>query len=146
MKKWIIAACLITLILSAFTACNAAAPAEKSAPVLTGPASTLTQAEGKTVHYKVQLTGKQADGYVIPLGKVFIVCVITDVGMVGCGAFDVMALDSFNCPSVKIKSADGKPIATIDDLQKGIVKEVNTGAAKLGIKVGMTGREALDLL
>jgi hypothetical protein len=33
------------------------------------------------IHTKVQLAGKQADGYVITLGKVNLVNVVTDVGM-----------------------------------------------------------------
>ena len=49
-------------------------------------------------HIKVQLSGKQADGYVIPLGPVSLVNVVTDVGMVGCGAFDVAALNNFGLP------------------------------------------------
>ena len=44
---------------------------------------------------EVQLTRKIADGYIIPLGPANLVAVMTDVGMVGCGAFDVAALDSF---------------------------------------------------
>ncbi len=95
---------------------------------------------------KVQLKRKQGDGYVIPLGPVNLVSVITDKGMVGCGAFDVAALNNFGYPAAKVKAAEGGSIATIDDLLHGIVKEVNPAAEKLGVKVGITGRQALDLL
>lgn len=98
------------------------------------------------IHIKVQLTGKQADGYVIPLGPVNLVNVITDVGMVGCGAFDVSALNNFGYPAAKVRPAKGSSIASIEDLLQGIIKEVNPAAEKLGVKVGITGREALDLL
>ena len=97
-------------------------------------------------HIKMQLTGKQADGYVIPLGQVNLVNVVTDVGMVGCGAFDVAALNNFGYPAAKVRPTKGSSIATIDDLLQGIVKEVNPAAEKLGLKVGLTGREALELL
>lgn len=97
-------------------------------------------------HTKVQLKGKQADGYVIPLGPVNLVNVVTDVGMVGCGAFDVAALNNFGYPAAKVRPSQGSSIATIDDLLKGIVKEVNPAAEKLGLNVGITGREALELL
>lgn len=97
-------------------------------------------------HIKVQLTRKQADGYVIPLGAVNLVNVVTDVGMVGCGAFDVAALNNFGYPAAKVRPSQGSSIATIDDLLQGIVKEVNPAAENLGLKVGITGREALDLL
>ncbi len=97
-------------------------------------------------HIKIQLTKKQADGYVIPLGTINLVNVVTDVGMVGCGAFDVAALNNFGYPAAKVRPSMGSSIATIDDLMQGIIKEVNPAAEKLGLKVGITGREALDLL
>jgi len=97
-------------------------------------------------HIKMQLTAKQADGYVISLGPVNLVNVVTDMGMVGCGAFDVAALNNFGYPAAKVRPAQGNLIATIDDLLQGIVKEVNPAAEKLGLMVGQTGREALELL
>jgi uncharacterized protein YunC (DUF1805 family) len=100
------------------------------------------------IHRKVQLAKKQADGYVIPLGpgQVNLVCVVTDMGMVGCGAFDVAALNNFGYPAARVGPSRGSSIATIEDLLQGIVKEVNPAAERLGLKVGMAGREALDLL
>lgn len=97
-------------------------------------------------HTKVELTRKEADGYIIPLGAINLVNVVTDVGMVGCGAFDVGALNNFGYPAAKVRPSQGSSIATIEDLLKGIVKEVNPAAEKLGLKVGLTGREALELL
>ncbi len=98
------------------------------------------------IHTKVQLEKKQADGYVIPLGPVNLVNVVTDVGMVGCGAFDVAALNNFGYPAAKVRPSHGSSIATIDDLLEGVIKEVNPAAEKLGLKIGITGREALELL
>jgi uncharacterized protein YunC (DUF1805 family) len=97
-------------------------------------------------HLKMQLTKKQADGYVIALGPVNLVSVVTDVGMVGCGAFDVAALNNFGYPAARVRPAQGSSISTIEDLLQGIVKEANPSAEKLGLKVGQTGREALELL
>jgi uncharacterized protein YunC (DUF1805 family) len=95
---------------------------------------------------EVKLSTKTAEGFVIPLGPANLVAVKTDVGLVGCGAFDVAALDSFSYPAVKVKPSAGPSIATIDDLLKGIVKEVNRSAVGRGIQNGMTGRQALELL
>jgi len=95
---------------------------------------------------KVALNNKQADGFVISLGRLNLVGIVTDIGMVGCGAFDVLALDGFSYPAARARSAKGGSIATISDLLAGIIKEANAAAMKLGIRVGMTGREALDLL
>jgi uncharacterized protein YunC (DUF1805 family) len=98
------------------------------------------------VQEKVKLTNKQADGYVIPLGPLNLVFVVTDKGLVGCGAFDVAALNTFSYPAARVKSKSGKPIATIHDLLEGVVKDANAEAARLGINIGMSGREALELM
>lgn len=95
---------------------------------------------------KVQLAKKQADGYVIALGPVNLVAVVTDVGMVGCGAFDVAALNNFGYPAARVRPSHGSSIASIEDLLKGIIKDANPTAEKLGLKIGQSGREALDLL
>lgn len=94
----------------------------------------------------IQLTKKVADGFVIPLGPANLVAVKTDVGLVGCGAFDVAALDSFSYPAAKVRPSAGPSIVTIDDLLKGIVREANRSAMGSGISNGMTGRQALELL
>ena len=97
-------------------------------------------------HEKVPLKNKQADGYIIPLGPVNLVSVVTDRGMVGCGAFDVAVLDRFDYPAARVKSAQGGAIATIEDLLAGVVNDVNAAAIKCSVAVGMSGREALDRL
>ena len=98
------------------------------------------------IHEKVTLSHKQADGYTIPLGPFNLVAVATDKGMVSCGAFDVMAMDKYNYPAARVRSATGGPIVTTDDLLTGIVKDANATAAKLGIDPGMSGKEALEKL
>ena len=87
-----------------------------------------------------------ANGFVIPLGPANLVAIRTDVGMVGCGAFDVAALDSFSYPAAKVRPALGPSIVDTNDILDGIVKEANRAAMSRGIKNGMTGREALELL
>ena len=97
-------------------------------------------------HVKVQLTTKEAEGFVIPLGPANLVAVMTDKGMVGCGAIDVAALDSFSYPAAKVRPAIGPSIMDTDDILTGIVKEANRSALGRGIKNGMTGRQALERL
>jgi uncharacterized protein YunC (DUF1805 family) len=97
-------------------------------------------------HKIVQLNSKQADGYVLPLGPVSLVIVVTDLGMVGCGAFDVAALNNFGYPAARVRPAKGGLISSIDDLLEGVIKEANPTAEKLGVRIGMTGLDGLDLL
>jgi uncharacterized protein YunC (DUF1805 family) len=94
----------------------------------------------------IQLNTKKATGFVIPLGPLNIVAVRTDAGMVGCGVFDVAAFDSFSYPAAKVRPALGPSITDTDDILTGIVREVNRSALGRGIKTGMTGRQALELL
>jgi len=98
----------------------------------------------QTIH--VHLPHKEAKGIVVPLGPANLVAVITDIGLVGCGAFDVAALDSFSYPAAKVRPSIGPSIANTDDILNGIVKEANRCAMGRGIKNGMTGREALEKL
>ena len=94
----------------------------------------------------VKLLHSTGTGYVIPAGPVQLVHVVARLGMVGCGAFDVSALNNFGYPAARVRPAQGKSIASLEDLLAGIVKDVNTGAEDLGVKVGMKGKEALDLM
>lgn len=92
----------------------------------------------------IQLAKKQAQGCVVPLGPLNLVFAYTDKGLLGCGAFDVMALDKFNYPAARVKSSKGASISSVQDLLEGLVKDANESASKLGITVGMTGKEALE--
>ena len=95
---------------------------------------------------KVTLLNSEGRGFVIPLGPVNLVGVVASKGLVGCGAIDVAALEKFNYPAARVKPARGTSISNVADLLEGVVKDANTGAQKEGIAVGMTGKEALDLL
>jgi uncharacterized protein YunC (DUF1805 family) len=98
------------------------------------------------IHKKVQIAGKPAEVYEIPLGPVNLVFTVTEKGMIGCGAFNVMVLDKYGYPSVSVKSMDGSLISGVDDLLAGEVREANEAAMKLGVKEGMPAREAAELL
>jgi uncharacterized protein YunC (DUF1805 family) len=94
----------------------------------------------------VHLENSEAIGFVVPLGTVSLVGVVAKKGMVGCGAIDVAALNNFNYPAARVRPLSGPSIVTIDDLLTGIIKESNPSAQALGISIGMTGKDALDLL
>lgn len=94
----------------------------------------------------VTVERKQAKAYVVPLGPLNLVFAATDSGMVGCGAFDVGALDRFGYAAARVRGADGGGIATVDDLLDGLVAEANVAAVERGVQTGMTGRMALGLM
>ena len=94
----------------------------------------------------ISLRHSEGKGFVIPLGGINLVGVVTRNGMVGCGAFDVSALNNFAYPAAKVRPVSGPSIVTIEDLLSGEIKEANAAAQKFGITAGMTGGAALDLL
>lgn len=94
----------------------------------------------------IPLKNRIAEGYAIPVGSVNLVFIKTEIGMIGCGAFDIAALERFDIPAVKMKPVTGPSIATIGEILDAVVKEVNKPAAEHGITPGMTGKEALELL
>ncbi len=98
------------------------------------------------IQQKVSLKHSEGVGYVIPAGPVNIVHVVAAHGMVGCGAFDVMALDRFGYPAARVRPSTGTSVSSVGDLLDGIIREANVEAQKRGVTVGMTGKEALDLL
>ncbi|OPX66817.1 MAG: hypothetical protein A4E37_01807 [Methanoregulaceae archaeon PtaB.Bin056] len=95
---------------------------------------------------KVALLNSEGRGFVIPLGPVNLVGVAASKGLVGCGAIDVAALEKFGYPAARVRPSVGSSVSTIADLLAGVVKEANEGAKRLGVTVGMTGKDALDLL
>jgi len=94
----------------------------------------------------IPLKHSDGKGFVIPLGSINLVGVVASRGMVGCGAFDVSALNNFAYPAAKVRPLAGPSIVTIADLLSGEIKETNAAAQDLGVKAGMTGKAALDLL
>jgi len=97
-------------------------------------------------HEKFTVNGKTIDGYEIPIGPVKLVNVVTDKGMIGCGAFDVAALDKFSYPAARVKAKEGKSIGSVEDLLDAVIREANQNATKLGIAPDMPVKEALALL
>ena len=94
----------------------------------------------------VPLRNSEGKGFVIAIGPVNLVGVVAARGLLGCGAFDVTALEKFGYAAARVRPSGGPSITTISDLLEGIVKDANADARGLGVAVGMTGKEALDLL
>lgn len=90
--------------------------------------------------------GVRVRGIIAPIGNVTMVAAITDHGLVGCGAFDVIALETFSYPAVKVKATTSDSIRTIEDLLAGEVTVANSFAQEYGVSAGMSGEEAIRKL
>ena len=62
-------------------------------------------------------------------------------GMLGCGYVSLAAAEKFGHALAIVKG-----VASFDDMLGATVQEVSSAAAALGVKTGMTGREALALM
>jgi uncharacterized protein YunC (DUF1805 family) len=94
----------------------------------------------------IRLKNSEATGFVAPLGPVNLVWVVAPKGLVGCGAFDVRALERFGYPAARVRAIKNSSVENLEDLFSGEISEANREAEHIGIAVGMNGREALNLL
>ena len=87
---------------------------------------------------KVKLEGKPLTVCVLPTHKYNLVTVTAKNGFVGCGYYDIEAINAG-----KENAAIVTGVNSYDDVLKANVVKVSDSAANLGIKKGMTGREVL---
>ena len=94
---------------------------------------------------QVEIDGKRVTVHSISLGSVNLVFAQTKRGILACGAIDPAALQRFGLPTARVKPTRGTSITNLEDLLAGEIREANEAAAALGVKPGLTGRQALAL-
>ncbi len=72
--------------------------------------------------------------------------ILTEAGLVGCGIYDVKTCAHFGQAVAIARGTPQKPLVDPEDLFEAQIVEATPQAEALGIKVGMTGREAVELL
>ena len=72
--------------------------------------------------------------------------ILTEAGLVGCGIYDVKTAAHFGQAVAIARGTPQKPLVDPEDLFDAKIVEATPQAEALGIKVGMTGREAVELL
>jgi uncharacterized protein YunC (DUF1805 family) len=71
-------------------------------------------------------------------------CVIhTPRGVVGCGIFDIACANEFGQAVAIAKGTPAAPLSEPEQLYTAKIVGMTDAAAKLGVKVGMTGLEAV---
>jgi len=70
----------------------------------------------------------------------------TPRGIVGCGIYDVACADVFDIALAIARGTPEHPLRTGEDLLDAKIVGVSRRADQLGIRVGMTGREAVACL
>src|SRR5215468_5650370 len=72
--------------------------------------------------------------------------IMTAAGLVGCGIYDVKTAAVFGQAVAIARGTPQKPLVDPEDLFDARIVETTPQAQELGIQVGMTGREAVELL
>lgn len=102
----------------------------------------LPIAENRTLEFD----GGQAVGstYQWPGGQY---CAIhTAKGLVGCGIYDIRSANEFNLAVAIARGTPSRPLRVPEDLFAAKILEVSQAAEKLGVRTGMTGREAVEAM
>lgn len=72
--------------------------------------------------------------------------ILTRVGIVGCGIYDLKTPAEFGQAIAIAKGTPAMPLTEPEDLFEAKIVGVTPQAAALGIQPGMTGREAVELM
>jgi uncharacterized protein YunC (DUF1805 family) len=72
--------------------------------------------------------------------------ILTEAGLVGCGIYDVKTAAEFGQAVAIARGTPQNPLVNPEDLFDAKIVEATPQARALGIQVGMTGREAVELL
>jgi uncharacterized protein YunC (DUF1805 family) len=67
-------------------------------------------------------------------------------GSIVCGSFDIAALNGFGLAAAQIVPEPGKPAYKVGEFVERKITHVNELAAKAGVKVGMSVKQAVELL
>ena len=72
--------------------------------------------------------------------------ILTEAGVVGCGIYDVKTCAEFGQAVAIARGTPQHPLVDPEDLFDAKIVEATPQAKELGIKIGMTGRDAVELL
>jgi uncharacterized protein YunC (DUF1805 family) len=72
--------------------------------------------------------------------------ILTEAGLVGCGIYDVKTAAEFGQAVAIARGTPQKPLVNPEDLFDARIVDATPHARDLGIQLGMTGREAVELL
>jgi uncharacterized protein YunC (DUF1805 family) len=72
--------------------------------------------------------------------------IITEAGLVGCGIYDMPTSVEFDFAVAIAKGTPEKPLVEPEDLFDAKIVNATPKAESYGIKKGMTGKEAVELM
>jgi uncharacterized protein YunC (DUF1805 family) len=72
--------------------------------------------------------------------------ILTEAGLVGCGIYDVKTAAEFGQAVAIARGTPANPLVNPEDLFGAKIVDATPQAKELGIQIGMTGRDAVELL
>jgi uncharacterized protein YunC (DUF1805 family) len=72
--------------------------------------------------------------------------IITKAGIVGCGIYDTVTPAEFGQAIAIAKGTPSDPLTEPEDLFDAKIVAMTPRAAEIGIEIGMTGREAVEMM
>jgi uncharacterized protein YunC (DUF1805 family) len=72
--------------------------------------------------------------------------ILTAAGIVGCGIYDIRTAAEFGEAIAIAKGTPSRPLVEPEDLLDAKIVGATPQAKALGVQIGMTGREAVELL
>jgi len=93
-----------------------------------------------------ELMGGRASGVSVQWEGGQFVFIVAERGLVGCGIFSVEVMDEFDMAGAIAKGTRERPLVVPEDLLGAEMVDVSEKACNMGIEVGMTGAQALEVL
>jgi catechol 2,3-dioxygenase-like lactoylglutathione lyase family enzyme/uncharacterized protein YunC (DUF1805 family) len=100
----------------------------------------------RTVHRELQFENGRAIGISNRWEKGQYCSILTAAGIVGCGIYDLKTPAEFGQAIAIAKGTPACPLTEPEDLFDAKIVGVTPRASELGVRVGMTGREAVELM
>src|SRR6266581_4913659 len=100
----------------------------------------------RTVSRTLEFTNGQAIGISNRWRKGQYCVILTETGLVGCGIYDVKTAAEFGQAIAIARGTPQNPLVNPEDLFDARIVEATPQARALGITLGMTGRDAVELL
>jgi len=72
--------------------------------------------------------------------------ILTEAGIVGCGIYDLQTAAEFGQAIAICKGTPAQPLVEPEDLFESKIVGATPRAQSLGIRIGITGREAVELM
>ncbi|MBC8356938.1 MAG: DUF1805 domain-containing protein [Planctomycetes bacterium] len=72
--------------------------------------------------------------------------ILTETGIVGCGIYDVKTAGEFGQAIAIAKGTPENPLVDPEDLFEAKIVDMTPKAKELGVEIGMSGHDAVELL